>query len=716
MRSRGDNSIDIDIGGTFTDCFVRFQGNQASAKSPTTPFDLSVGFMRAIIDVARQLRIRPELLISQIYVIRYSTTLAMNKLLERTGQKLGLITTEGFEDTILIGTGAQWDDGISRDDARNLALVSKPGPLIPRERIVGVKERIGSKGEIMRPLSEGDVRRKLQILVNQGVRGIVVSLIWSHVNPLHEIKVREIIEEGYPEACLGYFPVVLSHEVQPKKGEYRRTMTAVLSAYLKDSAAEDLGNIRRELRDAGYMGLILMVHNSGGMAELLKTTAIDTYNGGHISGIIGSMEIGKLYDYENVITTDMGGTSFDMGVIQGGKSHYSDFRPVVDRWMVNIRMIECKTIGAGGGSVAWINETLGGKLEVGPHSAGSMPGPACYNLGGSQPTVTDADVVLGYINPDFFHGGRIRLDRDLAFKAIYEKVARPLQIDVEEAAARIRMLIDGAMGNSIFQETALRGYDPREFIIFSFGGAGPTHCCDYAQFSYISRVIAFPFSPVFCAFSGALMDIRHHYELSRRVIVINPGENEPILDPAVFNEIVTRLIEKGVATAKSEGLQPEKLLFNLELDMKYTRQLHVRRVKSPRLTLRDKRDVLELLQAFTDEYGKAFGSAGIYPQGGVSIESFVLNAIYPMRRPEFPQSPLSKPNPPSSARKGWRMVYWREKNEFSRTPLYDHDRLRCGNTIDGPAIIEARDTTFVVPPWARFHIDKYMNNIMERQD
>ncbi len=713
MKPEQENSIDMDIGGTFTDCFVKYEGQRGYAKSPTTHFNLSTGFMRAVEGAARHLSMDPVELLSVTKVVRYSTTMAMNKLIERTGPRLGLITTEGFEDFIHIGRGAQWTDGLSKQEARNLAQVSKPVPLISRDRIIGIKERVNHKGEVLRKLDESDLIQKLKILTDQGVRGIVVCLLWSHVYPAHEIRVGEMIEEAYPESCLGSMPVFLSHEVQPKKGEYQRAMTTILNGYLHRSVAEDLGGIRKELREKGYKGPMLMVHNSGGMGEALKTTAMDTFNGGHIAGIIGSLEIAKHYGCENVVTTDMGGTSFDLGIIYDGRAHFYETNPVIDRWMVNVNMVECRSIGAGGGSVAWVNRSAGGNLEVGPRSAGSMPGPACYNLGGFEPTVTDADVVLGYINPDFFHGGRIRLDKDLARKIIEEKIARPLGIRVEEAALCIRRLVDGNMGNTIAKETMLRGHDPRSFVLFSFGGAGPTHCCGYAEASHIPRLITFPFSPVFSAFSGSLMDIRHIHELSRTLVVVPPGHQVPVLDLSHYNAIVKGLLLEARNNGEAVGLKLEKMVFFLELDMKYTKQLHVKRTRSPRLYLRNQKDVDGLVSSFMEEYRRTFGSAGIYPEGGVSIEGFILHAVYPLQKPHLQKSEISRSLPAREAKKESRSVFWNEAKGFVRTPVYDYGALRCGNRIDGPAIVEADDTTTVISEGVIFSIDAYRNNVME---
>lgn len=713
MKQKIPRSIDIDVGGTFTDCCVHYEGRVAAAKSPTTGFDPWIGFFKSLNEAAKLLNVPLHDLLRQTDIIRYSTTVGMNKLLERKGPKLGLMTTEGFEDFVLIGRGAQWDDGLSPRESRNLAMVTKPTPLIPRYHIMGIRERIDYKGRILRPLDEEDVREKIRTLVDRGVRGIVVSLLWAHCNPAHELRVREIIEDEYPEMCLGNVSVVLAHEIQPKKGEYQRTVTAVLNSYLHESMTEDLFSIRSELREMGYSGPLLMVHNSGGMAELTKTRAIDTFNGGPIAGIVGSLEIAKLYGFENVIATDMGGTSFDIGIVTHGRPQFFEVRPIIDRWMVNITMIEGKSIGAGGGSIAGVNRNVGTTLEVGPLSAGAMPGPACYNLGGTDATVTDADVVLGYINPDYFHAGRIPLDRELAFNAIKEKIAGPLGLDVDEAAFAIKTLVDGNMGNHIFKETVLRGHDPREYILFSFGGAGPTHCCGYAAAGQLKRLIAFPFSPVFCAYSGSLMDIRHIYELSRRLIVLRPGTQEPVLDLDDFNKTVAKLVAEAVDNSKAEGLKPEKLIFVLELDMKYGGQLHFKRTTSPSLELSSVEEVEKLLKAFAQDYAHDFSPAGVFPEGGVSIENFVLHAIYPFKDINFPSVSISSAVPPRKAKKGWRDVYWEGERGYVKTPIYEHQMLRCGNTIDGPAVIEADHTTIVLPAGAALHIDRHMNTVID---
>ena len=298
-------SLDVDIGGTFTDLFLSYDGKTVFTKTPTTGYKLSVGFMQAIKDAAALLNIPVRELLSNTEIVRYSTTIAMNTLLQRTGPRLALITTEGFEDTVPIGKGASWSDQLTFREIRNLARIVKPEPIIPRDMTVGAKERIGSRGEIIRPLDEEDFLDKLQHLVDKGARGFVVSLLFSYTNPVHEKRIAEIIRREYPDFYLGAMPVVLSSEVTPKQNEYTRTVTTILNAYLHYSMWEQISGTGDELRDSGYDKVIMMVHNSGGMAEVFRTAAIQTFNGGPVAGLIGGANVCKTLGYDNIVVSDM---------------------------------------------------------------------------------------------------------------------------------------------------------------------------------------------------------------------------------------------------------------------------------------------------------------------------------------------------------------------------------------------------------------------------
>jgi N-methylhydantoinase A/oxoprolinase/acetone carboxylase beta subunit len=704
------NSVDIDVGGTFTDLVLNFNGKSLIKKVPTTPYDLSVCFSRVIEEGAGALGLKIEELLPAVDMIRYSTTIAMNRLIERKGPRLGLITTEGHEDVVLIGRGAQWIDGTRVQERRNLAVQHKPHPLIPREMIVGVKERVDSRGLIIRPLDENDVREKVRYLVNHGARGFVISLLWGFLNSVHERRVKEIIRDEYKEFHIGYMPVVLAGQVVGKLGEYERTMAAILDAYLQRSMQIELSAMWDKLRERGYKKPLLMIQSSGGIAEVFRTSASRTFNSGPVSGLMGAHHVAKSLGYQNVVMTDMGGTSFDVGLVVKDSVRSYDFRPIIDRWMVGITMIKTLSVGAGGGSIASVNRLLENSVQVGPRSAGSMPGPACFNLGGNEPTVTDADLVLGYLNPDFYYGGKMRLDKNRSVQAIRNKIAKPLGVGVEEAAMIIRRIVNANMSSAIMKEVHLRGYSPEEFILFVGGGAGATHAEGFK--GDIPKAVMFPFSPVFCAYGSSTMDIMHVYEASKKLTMMTPGDQQLTHEFDAFNATVQGLLEQARKDLTADGLDPEKAAFVLELDMLYGGQFHVKRALSPRLSIESTDDVRAICDAFNKEFSEAFSPFVVNPEGGIFIESFILKAIVTTPKVHLAKLPLEKSDP-SAARKGERPAYWSEARDFRPTPVFAYDSLRPGNVVQGPAIVEGEYTTMVVPPLMRFSIDERGLGILE---
>ncbi len=704
------NSIDIDVGGTFTDLVLNFGGKTLIKKVPTTPYDLSVCFSKVIEEGAAALSMKMDELLPGIEMIRYSTTIAMNRLIERKGPRLGLITTEGHEDVVLIGRGAQWIDGTRVAERRNLAIQRKPEPLIPRDMIVGAKERVDSRGNVIRILDEDDLRTKIRYLVNHGARGFVISLLWGFLNPVHEKRVKQIIRDEYKEFHIGYLPVVLAGQVVGKLGEYERTLAAILDAYLQRSMQIELSAMWDKLRERGYKKPLLMIQSSGGIAEVFRTTASRTFNSGPVSGLMGAHHVAKSLGYHNVIMTDMGGTSFDVGLVVKDSVRSYDFRPIIDRWMVGITMIKTLSIGAGGGSIAWLNRLLQNQLQVGPKSAGSMPGPVCFNRGGKEPTVTDADVVLGYINPDYYFGGRMRLNKNAATQAIREKIAKPLGIEVEQASEVIRKIVNGNMASAIMKEVHLRGYSPEEFVLFVGGGAGATHVEGYK--AGVKKAVIFHFSPVFCAFGSSTMDIMHVYEASKKITLLEPGTQKPSEEYAAFNRTVENLVEQAKRDLVADGLNVQDAAFVLELDMLYGGQFHVKRTLSPRLELHSAADIHAVCTAFEKEFSEAFSPFVVNPEGGVFIESFILKAIVPTKKIELPKMKLEGSDP-GGARKGERAVYWPEVKAYKTTPIYGYESLRPGNVMEGPAVVEGEYTTLVVPSGMKFSVDERGLGILE---
>lgn len=701
------NSIDIDVGGTFTDLVLTLDGERTIAKCPTTPHDLSIGFLDAIEAGGEKVGLSVEELLPKIDIIRYSTTVALNRLLQRIGPRIGLLTTEGHEDAILIGRGAQWTDGQRVAERRNIAIQNKPVPLIERNLILGVKERVDSGGQVVRPLDEDDLRAKLRILMDRGARAIVVSLLWSFLNPVHEKRVREIIREEYKEYHIGFVPVVLSSSVVSKIGEYERTMTAVLDAYLQRSMQSDVGATWDKLREKGYRGAFLMIHNSGGSADIFKTPASRTFNGGPVAGLMGSAYFAEKLGFKNVIAGDVGGTSFDVALVVESSVRNYTFRPVIDKWMVNVTMMQTLSVGAGGGSIAKVEN---GRLTVGPRSAGSMPGPVCYDLGGTEPTVTDADVVLGYINPETYYGGRMPLNKAKAIKAIREKIAQPLGIGVDEAAALIKRVIDEHMAGAIKREVHMRGYHPEDFVTFAFGGAGPTHMSGFR--GDVPKAVMFPAAPVFCAMGSSIMDIVHMYEQSRRMIFMEPVTEKIVIDPVVFNETVQAMVERARADLVSEGLNVDEAVFSLELDMLYGGQVNLKRASSPRLRIGSPEDAQAIYDAFEREFGEAFSPLVVNKPGGVFLDNFVLRVMVPTWKPEVPVYELQGDDP-AAAFLGVREAYWDQTRSWTATPTYQFEQLQPGNVVVGPAVVEAELTTIPVPPGDKFSIDKHGLGILE---
>ncbi|SEH52158.1 MULTISPECIES: hydantoinase/oxoprolinase family protein [Halopenitus] len=705
--------INIDAGGTFTDCFTLHDGEAVSAKTPTTEHDMSECFFKGIRKCASQLDVDLDELIADVDSIRYSTTTAMNRLIERKGPKLGLLTTAGVQDYPQIGRGPRWADGLTDNEQRNISDAEKPEYLVPDSRTNGIRERVDSEGTVLRPLDEEHAREQIRDLVDRGARAIVVNLLWSYEYPEHEQRIRELVREEYPPSYLGSIPVFLSSEVMPTKQEYERTNTTLLDAYLSELMQEHIADIKERLEAYGYEGDVQMLHNTGGMAESYKTTAVETFNGGPVAGLKGGEYLCDLLGYDKAVVTDMGGTSFDIGILtQGGVQSY-EFEPIIDRWRVSGTMIESKSIGAGGGSIASVNDELGGRLEVGPESAGADPGPACYNRGGTKPTVTDADVVLGFINPEKFYAGNQRLAVDRAEEAIETHVADPAGMSVTEAARNIRRIADGNMGNTVRKETMLRGHDPREFILYSFGGAGPLHAASYSSYLDIDTVVTTPYSPVFCAMGSATMDTLHLYEQSNSMYLRESGEEAVYsADYESFNETVADLRAKGRRDIESEGYDPDDITYELELDMRFGGQIHVARIRSPRLEIHDESDVEAICDHFIDQYTDRFSSYSVTPSHGITVENFALKSRVESSDIDLPTTTVGERDP-AAAKAGSRDVHWESSDGTVSTPVFEYDDVRPGMAIRGPAVVDADYTTTAVPDGWTYRMDEYRNGILE---
>jgi N-methylhydantoinase A len=686
--------VSVDIGGTFTDCVVAWDDERVETKAPTTHHDLTEGFMNALEAAAEELGRPAESILREVDSVRYGTTLGTNALIERSGERVGLITTEGHEDAIQIGRGRQYGDGLPQVEQADIPGADRPEPIVPSEHRYGLRERVDYKGDVLIQPSREEIRDVVNSLVDDGVRAIAVVLLNSTANPAHELLVEEVIQEEYPSNVLGSTPVILSHRVTRKNGEYMRSNATVINAYLHRTMREGLQDMQSVLLDNGYDKPLQLVHNTSGMAQLGKTYAIQTMHAGPVAGLGAAQQLADELDSRNLITTDMGGTSFDIGAITDGEVSFYEYQPIIDRWLINIPMVYMKTIGAGGGSILGYDDAED-VVTVGPESAGSDPGPACYNRGGRRATVTDIDVVLGHVNPDYFWGGELELEKRLAERAVRRDLADPLGVDVEEAAATARQIVDTKTAQTMFNEISLQGHDPRNFSILAYGGAGPTHACGYAEEIDIDEVIIPPFSPVLSAAGAGNLDQMHMYEQSVYMNLFDGETNGYFDDYERFNGIVEELKREGRRDLIDEGFDESRVEHIVEADMHYGVQLQTTTAEMPVDAIESKRDLLLLLKEFRDSYGENFGEEAHMPDSDINLRTIRVQSYVEQPRLNYTSGEPAVADggaaTPSTDRS--RECYF--DGEFVEAPVYRFDEFDQG-TIDGPAVVEHPETTIVV--------------------
>ncbi len=505
--------VSVDIGGTFTDCFVVLGERCVEGKALTTHHNLALGFNDALADACKQLDVTVPALLSQVDSVRYATTLGTNSLIERKGPRIGLIVTAGFKSTIPLSRARGYGEGLAEIEQMDVPNARRPEPIVPIPMIREVRERIDYLGQPFLALDDEDVRRAIRSLVDVGAEALVVLFTNSVVNPIHELRVREIFLEEYPAHLLGAIPMLLSHQVAGRRGEYARGTSTILDAFLHNTMYHGLGTLELNLRAQGYTKPMQVCHNSGGMAQLNSTDALQTIHSGPVSGIAASEQLAAQADLGDVVATDMGGTSFDIGIVVQGGVKYYDFNPVIDRWLVSMPMVHLVTLGAGGGSIARFDRMYS-TVEIGPRSASSDPGPACYDRGGQEPTVTDADLVLGYLDPKNYANGRISLNPRRARQAIESRLMKPLGLDLPATARLMKRTVDANMANGIATELRTRGYEPKNFTILAYGGNGPLHACGIAMALGINRILAPPFSSTFSACGAGNVNQMHIHEMN----------------------------------------------------------------------------------------------------------------------------------------------------------------------------------------------------------
>jgi N-methylhydantoinase A len=692
--------IGVDIGGTFTDCaVVDDAGAVTVGKAQTTPDDPSGGFFEAIDVAAGELGLGREELLAHTDRLAHGTTVAINAVVTRSGARVGLLATRGFGDTLRIMDNAGRGIGLPVDELLHFPASRAPEPFVDPRDVVEITERVDATGEVVVSLDEGQVRDAAARLLADGVEAIAVCFLWSVMNPEHERRAAEIVRETFPDA-----EVSLSHVVAPKVGEYPRMLTTVLNAYVAPRMTAYTRRIEEEAARSGYEHGVLFMQSHGGLArgERIRQLPVSTLQSGPVGGVIGTSEFGAVIERPDSITTDVGGTTLDVSVVVGGKPLVTN-EVVLERHQAFLDVVDVQSIGAGGGSIAWIDEDAG-TLRVGPHSAGADPGPLCYGRGGTEPTVTDADLVLGVLNPDRFLGGRLPLDVEAA-RAGIARLAEPLGLSVDECAAGIVRIADERMSDLMRSMTVRRGLDPRSFTVYAFGGGGGAHAGIYTAGLGVGEFVV-PLADtasVWSALGIAVADMAATFE--------QPLFLRPPYDIGRIAALIEDLEGRARDATEADRRYADDITLQRMASLKYGMQVFEVDAEMPpgRVT---EESVAELVADFERRYNERFGAGAGYGEAGIVITGFRVRAHGRVRKPNVVERASSGNG--SAGRQSERDVYWEELGERVATAVWDGTRLGPGAQLEGPAIVELPDTTIAVRPGSSASIDAYGNAVVRR--
>lgn len=682
-------TIAVDIGGTFTDVFVTedASGRSFAGKALTTPGDLQLGVMEGLARAAEHVGVRVGDLLTGAKRFVHATTQSTNAIFSFSGAKTAVLATRGFGDTLTIMRATGRVAGLSVFERHHYRATQKPKLLVDERDIFEIAERIDHKGAVVTPLDEKGIRAATRAIRQRGYRAIAIGFLFSHKNPAHERRAREIVRDEAPELYTS-----LSSDVAPVIGEYERSATALFNAYVGPVIEGYLERLEGALRQAGLRQKLLVVQSNGGVATAAQTVPILTVESGPAAGVVGAATLAERLGCKNVIATDVGGTTFKVAVIENGRWSYSK-ETVLNQYQLRLPMIDVASIGAGGGSIAWAD---GPRLRIGPQSASADPGPACYGQGGTEPTVTDADVVLGYLSPGNFLGGRMRLDRASAERAIAERIAKPLfGGDVLAAAAGIRTVVDSQMADLIRKSTLERGHDPRDFVMMAYGGAGPGHAASYGADIGMKEIIVPFHATVHSAFGAALSDVR--FSLTHSDPMVLPA------DPATIEAIYAEMEARGDALLADADIAKGNRAFRRWVEARFRRQVHTLRV--PVSTTVDAETIGRIAPDFEAEYERLFGPGSALSEAGVELLTFGVDAIgsVPKRDQEIARG-AGRAVPV-----GYRPAWCPRAKRMLETPVYDGPALSPGVQFAGPAIIEHPGTTIVVLDGQRAAIDEWLN-------
>lgn len=688
-----------------TDTFIVDEhGSFVVGKAQTTPQDESVGFLASARDALGQWGSTPEQGFPAIVSGIYSGTAMLNRLLQRQGLRIGCIVNAGHEDYLRLERGIQTYLGTSYSDRLHLATHFHNEPLVPRERMKGVRGRIDVFGDEVLPLREQDAREAVAELLDHEVEGIVVSLLFSYRNAAHELRVAEIIDEEKEKRGLdGSVPVFLSSALYPLRRDLPRLNSTVIEAYAAEPSRSTLQTVRDVTRRNGASFELRVMAAHGGTVSIEARELARTLVSGPIGGVVGGQALARRMGMGNVLCTDIGGTSFDIALITDGRFEVTP-TPDVARFLLNMPLVRIDSIGAGTGSFVRVNPNSN-RPELGPDSAGSRIG-MCWPEGGVETiSVTDLNLILGRLNPDYFLGGEVQLDVERARAAVQAQLARPLGLPVEEAAAGVLELFEQTLRNEAIGQILGKGYSPADYTLLCYGGGGPLHVAGYTEGVGYREVLVPAWAAGFSAFGCACADFDYRYDQTIDLPLLPSfGEQERAAIGAMVSAAWHGLEERAVEEFAKSAVPRERIRFTHAVRMQYYGQLNDIEFVSPHPLLEHAAQVDELVGAFEDAYAKMYASSARSPEFGYLVTHAIVHGTVDVEKPALPNLPERDGSPPLKAR---RPVHWGRASdgEFVHTDIYQLEEVQAGNAIAGPAIIEHSATTFAIPSGRAVRLD-----------
>ena len=694
----------IDAGGTMTDTFIiNEKGEFVVGKAQTTPNDEHIGLLNSAKDALDQWDRTIDGEFPNLLAGVYSGTAMLNRLVSRKGQRVGLVLNKGMEDMHRMGRGVQSYLGYSYSDRIHINTHHFDEPLVPRKWTVGVTERVDLFGNVVIPLYEHEVEEAIQKLIDEDVEAIVISLLHSYVYPHHERRVRDIAERMIKEQNKN-IKVFASVDYYPVRKESHRTNTTIVEAYAAEPSRETLAKLDKALKENGTNFNLRIMASHGGTISIEANELARTCVSGPIGGMVGAKYLADNLGIKNVACSDIGGTSFDIGLITQGDLDINS-SPDMARLVLSLPLVSMDTTGAGTGSYVRIDPNYG-NITIGPDSAGAKVGVCNPESGVETVTVSDCHVVLGLINPDNFIGGAIKLSKERAYQAVKEQIADPLGMSVEDAAFGVTELLESQLRNYLESMILGKGYSPSQYACFSYGGGGPLHTAGYTKGLGFEDVLVPAWAAGFSAFGCGSADFEYRYDKTLDLHLAEKATEDEILEAGKVLQAAWDELKHHVAEEfKKDDYTEKDVKFRLFYRMQYQGQLNDLEIEAPISEFKDVDDYYTLVKTFEEMYSRVYAKSALSPELGYSITGAIVRGVVDVPLPQIPEETLSGETPPDEAFLGYRRVYW--DGEWVDAKIYEMEKLQAGNKIEAFSIIESTATTFVVPPGFETYLDQH---------